>query len=423
MMMFGVNAFSQNTWHQLPNSPYDTIQMIIQGRIDDLYFTNLTTGYIGLAGKIYKTTDKGDNWTLIDTLPHRDYIRSIEFINDTVGFIGTISTITDTMAHLFKTTNGGYTFTKIDSLIPTHIDGICGISHYGNTVIAVGVYSEPPKFYKSIDAGNTWTVTSLSSYAAGMVDCYAFNDTTFVISGHADSTHAYSGIILHTTNGGSTWNTVALSNDPHSYVWKMFFLPDGTGMASVEYSSSGFWTTDYGATWQEVLIDTALFDGYGAVALLNDSVAWIGNQMGPGLWQTQDRGNTWNLVNFGEMEDRMVVLDSNIIVAAGETITKYSPTNTGIPTMVSKYKSHQLNIHPNPVKDNLTIKVNLVCGTNMLLDIFSDNGRLVNRIQKAVKPEGTYTYTIPVASLPSGHYIVWLRTNEIHVSQKFEVVH
>jgi photosystem II stability/assembly factor-like uncharacterized protein len=84
ILFIPVSAFSQSGWNYLPNAPVDF------NRFDDLYFVNDSTGCaVNGVGQIFKTSDYGNSWTVrFDDFQH--YFRSIEFINDTIGFAGTL---------------------------------------------------------------------------------------------------------------------------------------------------------------------------------------------------------------------------------------------------------------------------------------------------------------------------------------------
>jgi photosystem II stability/assembly factor-like uncharacterized protein len=172
------------------------------------------------------------------------YFRSVEFLNADTGFAGTLD------GKFFRTTNGGEDWGNIIDSLPMPVPGICGMSHFGNIIYAVGIWSSPSYVLKSMDAGLTWTITSMSNFADALVDCYFLSADTGFVSGSDNNGR---GVILKTVDGGASWQ-VKENTDIGNYVWKMDFVTHQLGYASIEDfsnsdSSSILKTTDGGETW------------------------------------------------------------------------------------------------------------------------------------------------------------------------------
>src|SRR5438552_1394807 len=72
---------------------------------------------------------------------------------------------------LFRTTNGGATWTDITSILPHSAKGFCGITHVGNQVHVVGRYTgQIADYFFSTDGGNNWRWRDLRDIAQGLVD-------------------------------------------------------------------------------------------------------------------------------------------------------------------------------------------------------------------------------------------------------------
>ena len=93
-ILWSALAHAQGTWFatNIPNS----------GRYDDVFFLGPDTGWAvgGSAGTIYKTTNGGGSWILQYNAP--EYLRSIEFANDTLGFAGSLDRIGARRARPYK---------------------------------------------------------------------------------------------------------------------------------------------------------------------------------------------------------------------------------------------------------------------------------------------------------------------------------
>ncbi|MFC2093668.1 WD40/YVTN/BNR-like repeat-containing protein, partial [Bacteroidota bacterium] len=79
----------------------------IDFRCQSLYFINATTGFGSTwDGKIFKTTNKGDNWTQISSTGFSSF-GNIFFVNENTGYVCFYSS----NGNIYKTTNGGYNWT------------------------------------------------------------------------------------------------------------------------------------------------------------------------------------------------------------------------------------------------------------------------------------------------------------------------
>jgi len=416
--LIGITAsvVAQGNWQLIANTQFNF-------RIDDIYFTNDSVGYVGGTGNgVYKTNDRGNTWNYIAP-PNIDIFRSIEFINDTIGFYGLLSSTPTMPGALFKTTNAGINWTQIQNMQMQDFDGICGIAHFQNSVIAVGTYSGPAWFYRSDDAGLNWTKTNLSAFASGLVDCYMINQDTILVSGIAESGNQQKATILKSYNGGLSWQRVFLASAPTTYCWKMFFRPNGLGLSSIEGASAIARTTDFGSTWSEQLITNPQGMEFGAIGLLNDTLGWVSNQWGTGTWETHDGGLTWDSINsIIQNGDRMVVIDSTTALIAGAGIYKYVYNVTGIETPIVAKKIHSLQVYPNPASQNITI--NAVAGTPTfgLIDILDEKGVVIKQLTRQHFIQGKTTFEISVIDLPAANYKMLWRNNELFLTTDFVII-
>jgi len=165
--------------------------------INALQFTDANNGWATAAGTMIKTTNGGSSWATVSTAPSEG-ISTFTMLNATTGYLLT------GWGNVYKTTDGGtswtqtagspagYSCTRIK--FPTESVGyVCG---NGNTIQV------------TTDGGSSWTPTYLNS--SSINDIFAINATTAVIVG-------YDNTIYKTTNSGTTWVKQLLnSNNMHS---------------------------------------------------------------------------------------------------------------------------------------------------------------------------------------------------------------
>gem|GEM_PF-1861462 len=404
------------------------------GRYDDVCFINNNIGYTSFRGQLFKSTDGGNNWSFISKVDtnaaFKTYSRSIDFFDEDTGMIGTL-TVNSFKGAIYRTTNKGLTWKKTLEVANLG-EGVCGMAHYQNKVVAVGTYAGPAKVYISNNYGATFTTKDLSTLASALVDCYMVNKDTFFITGSSTTATNERPLILKTYDGGVNFSIVSALNLVSGYIWKIYFRPDGNGIASIENSfstpsDSGFVmrTTDFGETWQSHSVDTV--GNFGGVILLDNNVAFVGEQHNYGLWKSTNGGMNWTKIPFANdttrANNRMILLPNNKIIVAGTYIYTSSGTTVGLNNHISDYYSeHSIKINPNLISNQQSIiKVELTAATSTMgvFVIYNLEGKVVYKEETGVYNKGTHEFSINTVSLDNGiYYAVW-KTSENFVQAKF----
>ncbi|MCW3072907.1 MAG: hypothetical protein JWO44_2797 [Bacteroidetes bacterium] len=382
-------------------------------RHDDVFFLNPDLGWAvnysnGNDGYVIRTTNGGASWQKqVDSSGAK--FRDISFLDSLTGFIGTLQTgynPGDTII-MYKTTDGGTTWSGVPGLPGPRPGGICGMFAVNDTTLyACGRYYGPAGFYKTTDKGTTWSYKSFSGLAGGIVDLHFFNkDTGIAVGGTSASYLTGKGRILGTTDGGLTWNIVHTSAHTKELCWKISFPSRNIGYISMEsFRGSGpqyfLKTTDGGLTWTDMpFIPGGTYDAEG-IGFMNDSTGWIGGD--PFNYKTTDGGLTWSLDNFGTLINRFRFFGDTLGYAAGKVIYKYQ---AGAALNISEPSAGSKNplIYPNPSSGTLTIQKNWDFRLHSTLLIFDSFGREVyskelNSLEKeTLQPglsEGIYFYQV-----------------------------
>lgn len=292
LVLYSSTIFSQTpSWHLLPNAPTADSGVF---RYDDTYFINPATGWIiqgtryylqNDTGKVFKTTDGGNSWVLIN---HniQNYLRSTGFFNASTGIIGTLE---DSLRILYRTTDGGFNWTDITSSIQgTLPSGICGISIVNSTTaFASGRYFCPANVIKTTNAGLNWVSLPIdTSLVRSLVDCYFWSsDSGFIVGGYSTSNIYSNGhsVVLMTTNSGLNWTRVYYSPRTAEWCWKIQFVNRQLGYASIEREAGTTYylkTTNGGLNWSDKLFMNN-YDVEG-IGFLNENTGWIGG------WQSNN---------------------------------------------------------------------------------------------------------------------------------------
>ena len=403
---------AQSGWNYLPNAP------VLNDRFDDIYFVNDSTGWaVNGQGRILRTADYGDSWT--QQLSTGYYFRSVEFITDSIGFAGTLSGV------VMKTENAGQTWNHIEQTFPQAVPGVCGIGHWGDTILMQGLWSTPAFILRSTDAGLSWSYIDMSTFASGLIDCWFQSADTVFVCGMGTSATGNHGVIFRSVDAGQTWLLVGTSTTPSSYAWKLQFTSSLTGYASLSENSGSqthvMKTTDGGATWTTLFVTNTNIDGEG-IGFVNDSVGWTGGWSN-GMYETTDGGQTWSFLNFGMNLNRYFFLRHDMGYAAGKSIYKFTGLTTAISSpQPERNDIHSLTVFPDPVCEQGTFQISLGTSTRILFEIYDAEGRMVKSFVNGNLPGGNFTFSISGKEFSPGIYYAVLRTNEHFLTKQFGIV-
>lgn len=382
------------------------------GRYEDMSFVNENTGWFA-GPTIVKTTDGGNSFTVqFDTNAY--YFRSIAFQNAMTGWAGSIN------GYLFKTTNGGTNWLRVDQLINPAPFGFCGMYVTGSAFYGSGRYSGPTQLIRSTNSGATYTHIDMSAYTATQIGVFFFNQNTGYIAGRSSIT-SEGAVILYTTNAGSTFTKSYRSNVPSEHIWYVDFLNSNFGFGSVQSFYQTPWayvvTTNGGQSWtRKVIPGTSSTPSYAeAIDFINENTGWIASGAGNGLYQTTNGGATWALINVGNSIHSIKAVSDSIAYGCGTGIYKYSKTVTSVGNTneVINWKKHTLQQnYPNPFNPATTFNYTLVKKTFVNFSIYNTNGELIRTFSTGQQPEGEYSYTWDASGMPSGIYYYTLITDQ-----------
>lgn len=308
--------------------------------LNHITFPDQNTGYIlGDDGLAYKSTDQGQNWSLLSLgAGSSEYrLESAYFFDANNGYATGRHNSLD--AVVVKTTDGGSTWTAYTNF-SERLKGIA----FSNTMNGI-VVGRNGYWCTTTDAGNTW-ISQASFSSEDINDIYFINSTTAI-------SVCDGGEMYKSTDGGSTW-TLIITNTIED-LSSIHFLNANNGFITAT-SGELLKTQDGGNTWT-VITTGATYDledvhftnssnGY-AVGLSNE------------VLHTTDGGNTWSITSTTCLSDivSICMLSSNLgyfVTHDGEVFIHSTATD------ISESMNAKLAavIAPNPISNQaiLTIK-------------------------------------------------------------------
>ena len=379
------------------------------GQHFDCSFINPNTGWTGGDGtKVFKTTNSGNNWTLIYSPSTSNIIYSIHFADSVHGWAGTY------LGEILKTTNGGYNWTattvafnkKIYSMYFLNSStgwflGEAGV--YGKTTNGGANWYNPGSFLGTNDGFSVYFRDSLYGYACGF------------------------GKLGRTTNGGSTWNVTTY---PDVRLSAISFINSLTGYALGSLQNSTLYaaglyvlkTTNGGENWENIYSETPYANNILMVTeshFHNESsglISGINIIAGPSysysglMRKTINGGLNWTGVShyFGSgLESIEFVNQLTGFATGGNGI--YKTTNGGL-TLISGVSEKVLDTYslgqnyPNPFNPKTVISFQLPVDSKVLIKVHDVLGREVETLVNERLQAGTYSTQWDASAYPSGVY-------------------
>ena len=414
VLLFSISIGAQSTWQPAPNIFSNPNGQ----RFDDVFFLDENIGWAanGFYAAVYKTTDGGLNWSeqLNEiNIPGNYYFRNIEFLNQNIGFIGTLN------GTFFRTTDGGENWTEVTNISPNP-NAICGLDAVGtSTVYGCGAYFNPAHIIKSTDSGDTWTFLDMSSYANALVEVLFLDELTGFAAGRSST----GGIILKTTDGGLTWTEIYNTNVSGEYVWKLQTLSGNDNIMFGAVSSIApnngklIKSVDGGVSWQSLeSVETEIQ----AVGFITENHGWMGGHT-TGFQETLDGGQTWNDLSIGNNLNRIFIINSTTAYAAGTTVYKYTDETLGVEDLSERHHKHlDIKLFENPVDTHLEFSINFESNDNILIELYDINGKFIKQLSRDMITQMTLKdYSFNVSDLDSGAYFIDFHNNSGRSSLKF----
>ena len=394
-------------------------------RFEDMQFVNTEIGWVvDGGGQILKTTNGGESW--IQQYYNSDhYFRSVEFINDQIGFAGTLANGNPTTT-LLKTTDGGQTWIDISDTLPENIVGICGMHAVGeNTIYVTGVFYGFAYIMKSVNQGASWTYTNMGNLCNGLVDIYFKDENIGFAVGQSSQNTGLRAIIVGTTNGGATWTQLAIGEHNNQRAWKIQDLNDAimyTSIEEFEPSPQYFKSTNSGQTWQLQTVATTNTSGtIQGIGFLSENIGWVGGYSEL-FYETIDGGQNWEYKPaVGFSFNRFQRVNDTLMYTSGINVYKYvDPMTLSVQAFeTTKPKGHSLTIKgSNTITSNAEIKLTLINNTYCELSVYNILGQRVQTIVEGKRAKGDHTISWDATKLTAGHYFLALYTYHGYESLK-----
>ena len=410
-------SYEQSYWVKT-NSPTNV-------KLKNCFFINTNTGWIsGDSGRIYKTTNNGNNWDLSPSGINKT-IESMFFINERLGWATGLEMKPDSTSYsgtiILKTTNGGNSWTR---------------SMYVDTNVFLVTISFPDSSngymggaYRTIvyttNAGSSWVKAYTDSSVSGIFPVFKIkflnSQTGFASGGFFD----LGSVLWKTTNAGRDWDGEIVGSEPI----KDLVILNSNNVIGVggdfEFGASIVKTTNAGMNWNYNFLG---YFGIGeSIDYRTSYEAWISLGFAGNFLYTLNSGNNWTLTST---PDSLPIYDIQFIDstngwAVGDegVVLRYNYSTSSINTNSLNLIEKNFILHqnyPNPFNPVTKIKFDIRqdvrrkapasrSGQDVKLIIYDALGKEVRTLVNQNLEQGSYEVEFDGINLPSGIYFYELK--------------
>lgn len=357
-------GFSQNNWE------WTMQESGTNSSLRDLFFVNDMTGWvIGENGTILNTTDGGETWTP-QTSGTVESLDAIHFIDENTGWI-VGGALTSQKAPMLKTTDGGSSWQELSyDFNAVNLRDIFFVDEN------IGWVIKNDSIFRSTDGGETWLgeeyVNTVSATSLNHRAVYATSDSVAYVAGRHDNgvSRTSATVFDRRPFSSNMWGTDGANQfDRNEVLYSMTFANDSVGfiggqmgrlyrMQQDGINTNGPWDLNLALDNEGIIHSISFPDS--DIGMFNTSTEIDGTTMAL-VYHTEDQGDNWSAVPDtipGMLSATLFAADEENawMVAVGGKIYK-GIRHEDPPTIASFQPLAQIKIAPNPFKNKLTIQL------------------------------------------------------------------
>lgn len=405
--------------------------------IKDIEFINELTGFAcGDTGRIIKTTDGGNSWTLVY---HTNYsLTSLDFINANTGVVSGYLTnggFLDT-ALVLKTTDSGSRF-EISLKLPYMLHEIL----YGSNVQMINENSvfvaynagngsaATGSFLRSQNGGSNWMLLGMIP----IVELNFVNETTgWAYSAFGNDIGYREKAVFKTTSAGLMWEKLYKDTLPNSSQYSITAF-DENNVYLVGGQKKFIKTSNGGMNWISSDLNPAITNINDAF-FLNQNTGWfISSFAGTrNIHKTTNSGNSWIVQPFDSVWaiNQMFFINEWTGWVGG---WQYNSNKTLMKTVTGGIMtiSNESNInygfklftnYPNPFNPVTKIQFSIPQKENVRLSLYNNLGQEIAVLINDIKNAGTYEYTFNGENYSSGIYFYKIQSGSFTDTKRMVLV-
>lgn len=256
-----------NSWQSPSFSYYD---------VASIAFPDAGKGYALTNGNLYKTADTAKTWNPV-SLNTTNIFEDMLFYSRDTGFLAGGGA-----SRVYKTTNGGQTWNVVNPLNSVYgYNHVTGISPINDTTVFMSLsFDNAYALFKSKDRGDTWRkIDSARTSSESFRHIHFLDEKT--------GYHSRYSQLYKTNDSAKTW--ALLYNNGSYEIKAIWFIDARTGFVADDYGLKR--TGDSGRTWTAIPLSYSESSVL-TLKFINNKLGYFTNTAGT-IYQTVDTGKTW----------------------------------------------------------------------------------------------------------------------------------
>jgi len=393
-----------------------TVQTTITGTLYSISAVNNDVAWAcGPTANIVRTTNGGQNWSAINTVPVNVPLYNIFAIDANSALV----TGTGDFSYVWKTTNGGVNWVQVLSQEFGFLNGI-HINTNGTGFLTGDPVGGRWSLWKTTNYGSSWDSTGMRLPAINFE--FGFQNAL-----HVNGSNYYFGSndsrIYVSTNSGTSWTarTTTIKNPFAIWFNGTVGIAGGTSVTTPGVNRS----TNSGTSWVSVTVPTTNPAG----GLVGDGT-WFWIARGSTIYRSTDNGVTWaanssdNVLGWvnhmcksrtGNM--LWAVTSSGEICSSEGVLTGLSSTSGLLPENYSLSQNY-----PNPFNPVTNIEFSVPKSLFVKLTVSDVTGREIVTLVNQNMTAGTYKTDWDASKYSSGIYFYTITSGSYRETKKMMLV-
>ncbi len=416
LILLTFKGFAQNYWSSI-ESPTENF-------LRTLCFLDSLRGYVaGDSGLVLYTSDGGETWTEQETNTTGKIVE-LFFLDENRGWALAWSEGLDFFGtYILNTTDGGENW-AVEEYRQENI--FLYAIHFQDTLKGF-LGGNPGGIFKTTDGGVTWDSVAIANAPFAYFPILEFNFFNDQYGFACGGAHDIAGVTWKTTDGGDSWTPIDTAYTPPDEIWDIYFIDSanviGVGGDPELFGVGILRSSDAGTSWD--YYELGLIGMARAISFRTESECWSPVPIPESLILSTDTANTWTFYNAPDNARiyNLVFTDSLTGYAVGEEGVilkyKYPIVNSAVSKenmIVSEYILEQN--YPNPFNPATTINYSVPKESIITIKIFDLLGNEIEILIDEDHSAGRYSINWDASQLTSGIYYYQLEANDFKNTKK-----
>jgi hypothetical protein len=203
--------------------------------------------------------------------------------------------------------------------------------HFSDSNTGWAISSNGTQIYKTTNSGITWTLQYTVSSPSVLNKIYSLSNSVVIAIGN-------SRVLLRTSDGGSNWNPISVSDQSAFNFYDIAFINSSTGWMGAN-GGAILKTIDGGITWTSTFALT-YYDFVGWIGFKNASIGYLVSLKSPSiytLYKTTNGGTNWTEISNVLIQSPNEIWNMNGIYVSPNLNLGYIYGSTKVPTALGAY--------------------------------------------------------------------------------------